>query len=160
MEMDFDVMQHSERVINLMDCHNPREIFLIDEYSDATEFGGQSETQLLHNEKEGFLRVQAKFLRERQGLEKHNDVMFCGFQNLYLLKQEYDMYNGIRIIMKPPMYPCKIGLHIKMSMGNEHECFFGHLVDNQNPNPDDWQAYEIPINLMNNDLVMSKIYQP
>ena len=65
MEMDFDVMQHSERVINLMDCHNPREIFLIDEYSDATEFGGQSETQLLHNEKEGFLRVQAKFLRER-----------------------------------------------------------------------------------------------
>ena len=70
------------------------------------------------------------------------------------------MYNGVRIIMKPPMYPCKLGLHIKMSMGNEHECFFGHLVDTKNPDPDSWQAYEIPLNLMHNDLVMSKVYQP
>ena len=58
---------------------NPSEIYLLDVYSDGTEFGGLSETHLLHNEKEGFLRLQAKFVKDRQGLEFLNDVMFCGF---------------------------------------------------------------------------------
>ena len=58
--------------------------------------------------------------------------MFCGFQNLYLVKNEFDNYNGIRVRMRPPMYPCKIGLHIKVSIGNEHELFMGHILDTNN----------------------------
>jgi len=50
-----------------MDMSDPREIYLIDVNSDATEYGGLSETQLLHNEKQGYLRMTAKFNRERHG---------------------------------------------------------------------------------------------
>jgi hypothetical protein len=42
-----------------------REMYLLDMYSDASEYGGQSETELYHNEEEGFLRLKAKFVREK-----------------------------------------------------------------------------------------------
>ena len=83
--------------------------------------------------------------------------MFCGFQNVYLHKSEYDMFNGLRIKMKPPQYPCKLGLHIKVSIGNEYELFVGHILDTENPRPNEWQSYEIPINNLHNDMVMNKV---
>jgi hypothetical protein len=102
MGQDIDTLQKTEKVMNIMDMSNPSEIFLLDEYSDATEFGGLSESKMLHNVKDGYLRLQAQFIRERQGLQMIEKVMFCGFTNSYLLKQEYDMYNGLRIVMRPP----------------------------------------------------------
>jgi hypothetical protein len=121
-----------------MDMASPKEIYLIDVLSDATDFGGLSETQLLHNESEGFLRVSAKFIRDRQGLQLMNNVMYCGFQNLYLVKQEFDGFNGLRVTMKPPQYPCKFGLHIKVSIGNEYEQFVGHILDTSSLNKSEW----------------------
>ena len=56
--------------------------------------------------------------------------MFSGFQNNYLIKKEFEYFNGLRVTMKPPMHPCKVGLHIQVSMGNEHELFVvsSHLL--------------------------------
>ena len=50
--------------------------------------------------------------------------------------------------MRPPCYPCKLGLHIKISIGNEYELFMGHIVDTNNDMPLEWIDYELPINLL------------
>lgn len=42
-------------------------MYLLDPMSDASEYGGLSETELFHNEEEGYLRLKAKFIREKQG---------------------------------------------------------------------------------------------
>lgn len=57
--------------------------------------------------------------------------------------------------MRPPMYPCKLGLHIKISIGNEHELFMGHILDTNNDKPQSWVDYELPINLLQQDFVVS-----
>ena len=49
--------------------------------------------------------------------------MFSGLAHNYLMKQEYDDFNGIRVTMRPPMHPCKLGVHLKVSIGNDHELF-------------------------------------
>jgi xylose isomerase len=160
MKQDLDVLEFSQKFVNIMDMSSPKELYLLDVFSDATRFGGQSETQLLHNQDKGFLRVTAKFVKETQALQLENDVMFCGFENVYLLKKEFDIFNGIRVTMKPPAYPCKFGLHIKVGMGNEYELFLGHIMDTNNAEPDKWQTYELPLTLMHNDMVMSKVLNP
>ena len=53
------------------------------------------------------------------------------------------------------MYPCKLGLHIKISIGNEHELFMGHILDTNNDKPQSWVDYELPINLLQQDFVVS-----
>ena len=113
----------SHKQMNILDLKSKREMYLLDPLSDATEYGGLSETQLLHNEEEGYLRLKAKFVKEKQGFQLENTTMFCGFQNNYLIKKEFEYFNGIRVTMKPPIYPCKVGLHIQITMGNEHELF-------------------------------------
>ena len=122
MRQDIDSFDQ-KRVINVIDFKNRQEAFLLGVRSDATDFGGQTETdiQYIHNNNDGFLRMQSHFIRERESLHLQNDVMFSGWENNYLLKQEFDMFNGMRITMRPPPYPCKVGLHIKMSIGNEYE---------------------------------------
>ena len=74
--------------------------------------------------------------------------------------KEFDMFNGLRIVMKPPVYPCKLGVHLEVSMGNEYELFVGHLLDTENPEKDKWQSYEIPILNLHNDTVVSKVLHP
>ena len=143
-----------------MDMSNPKEIFLLDVKSDATEYGGVSQTQLLHNEKEGYLRVRTKFVRENLGFELPDKLLFCGFQNNYMVKQEYDGFNGLKITMRPPPYPCKVGLHVRVSIGNEHEEYVGHILDTQSESPDKWQDYELPLSLLHQDQIMSKVVNP
>lgn len=109
--------------MNLVDMARKKEFYLLDTYSDATQYGGLSETLLTHHPEEGFVRLNARFIREKQGLVMPTNTMFSGFQNNYLLKREYELFNGIRVTMKPPMYPCKIGLHLKVNIGNEFELF-------------------------------------
>ena len=62
-------------------------------------------------------------MRDKQGLELPFKAMFSGFKCMYLFKKEFYMYNGIRITMRPPTHPCKLGLHIKISIGSEYEHF-------------------------------------
>jgi hypothetical protein len=148
-----------EKSLNILDLKSKKEFFLLDKYSDAALYGGLSETELEHHE-EGFVRVKAKFIRERTGLQLPTNILFCGFQNIYLIKQEFDHYNGIRITMRPPKHPCKVGIHLKVSIANEHELFVGHIMDTNNPNPSEFQKYELPISLLHQDFVMSKILNP
>ena len=57
----------SPKSLNVLDMKSKREFFLLDKYSDAALYGGLSETDLEQHE-DGFLRITAKFVRERQGL--------------------------------------------------------------------------------------------
>ena len=68
----------------------------------------------------------------------------------------------MRITMRQPPYPCKVGLHLKVSIGNEHELYMGHIVDTSgNTNKlGEWQEYELPINIMHHHSVMKKIMNP
>ena len=61
--------------------------------------------------------------------------------------KQFDNLNGLRITMKPPKYPCKVGLHINVSFGNEYELYVGSVLDNNNQS-DEWQEYELPLNLL------------
>ena len=51
-------------MLNVADFASVREAYLLDIRSDATDFGGQSETELEHHAEEGFVRLTAKFIRE------------------------------------------------------------------------------------------------
>ena len=66
---------------------------------------------------------------------------------MHLFKKEFYLYNGLRITMRPPRYPVKLGLHIKVNFGSEHELFVGSLLDTGNPR-DDFVEYELPIGLL------------
>ena len=132
------------RAVNLADFSSRKETFMLDVYSDASEFGGLSDTDLRHQKH--FLQVLTKFNRVPEGFVLPT-VMFSGFKHFHLFKKDFDSYNGIRIVMKPPRYPCKLGIHIKVSMGNEHELFVGSIVDTKNDS-DEWTTYELPINLL------------
>jgi hypothetical protein len=66
----------------------------------------------------------------------------------------------MRITMRPPMHPCKVGIHLRVSIGNEHEHFVGHIMDTNNPNPGEFESYELPISLFHQDFVLSKILNP
>ena len=50
-----------------MNLQSPKEFYLLDVYSDATEYGGLSEVELKQNQEEGSVRVRTKFVRENQG---------------------------------------------------------------------------------------------
>ena len=121
-----------------MDLSNKSELYLLEVYSDATQYGGLSETNILHHEEEGYIRLQSKFVRDTSGLHLPTNMMFSGIQNCFLCKHYYSHMNGIRVTMRPPSYPTKIGLNIKVAMGQEFEHYVGHIVDTKNPNPERW----------------------
>ena len=78
--MGDDITQlNNEKSINILDCSSKKEFYLLDEYSDASEFGGLSETSFEQND--DHIRVSAKFIKERMGFKFVSDVMFCGFSN-------------------------------------------------------------------------------
>lgn len=66
---------------------------------------------------------------------------------MHLFKKEFYLYNGLRVTMRPPSYPVKLGLHIKVNFGSEYELFVGSLLDTSNRS-DDFVQYEIPIGLL------------
>lgn len=67
--------------MNIVDFRNRKELYLLDLQSDATEYGGQSEVAIDHypNENGGFMRMSAKFMKEREALHMMHDYMFCGW---------------------------------------------------------------------------------
>ena len=135
-------MTVDHKSLNLLDFSRNREkdLFLCDVNSDRTRFGGQTETELAihHEEKTGdtYLNIEAKFRKDRSGL-LHIDYMFSGLECLSLVKSHFDYYNGFRITMRPPVYPCKLGVHVNTSI-REFEHFIGHLVDTNSEQPKEW----------------------
>lgn len=83
--------------------------------------------------------------------------MFSGFQCIDLIRKQFDYYNGFRILMRKPTYPCKLGVHVCTNL-NEYEYFVGHLIDiDSSDNPEAWVEYEIPISLMVNNYIKSSL---
>ena len=76
------------------------------------------------------VNIQAKLDKDRTGLLPI-DYMFSGFQCLNLVYRDYDIYNGFRITMRKPQFPCKFGAHINTGI-SEYEHYVGHLVDTGN----------------------------
>ena len=66
LQHDIEGLQ-KEKSLNILDMASKKEFFLLDKYDDANMYGGLSETDLEHHP-DGFLRIRAKFIRERQGL--------------------------------------------------------------------------------------------
>ena len=87
--------------------------------------------------------------------------MFSGFECVNLFKINYEYFNGFRIRMEKPSYPCKFGVYIQTNL-KEYEHFVGHLSDtnqssSRNDGGIDWVDYEIPLWLMINDRVPNKL---
>lgn len=88
--------------------------------------------------------------------------MFSGFECLNLVKQQFDYFNGFRITMRKPAYPCKFGVHINTAI-KEYEHFVGHLLDTStttgdaNSQSNEWVEYELPLNLMVNNQIKSSL---
>jgi hypothetical protein len=61
------------------------------------------------------VRLQGKFLKERNNLLPI-DYMFFGFKSLGLFQNNFLYFNGLRIVMKPPQHPCKLGLYISVNI--------------------------------------------
>jgi len=69
--------------LNLLDfnANNDKDLFMLDEYSDRSEYGGLSETTLSIKKSPNddfYLEMEARFMEDQTGLIaiKH---MFCGF---------------------------------------------------------------------------------
>lgn len=54
-------------------------------------------------------------MRERDNLVPL-DYMFFGFKSVSLFQTNFMYFNGIRIVMKPPMHPCKLGLYLNVNL--------------------------------------------
>ena len=98
--------------------------------------------------------MKAVLKQDRSGLLPI-DYMFCGFHCTDLVRKEFNYFNGIRVLMRKPTHPCKIGVYINTAL-SEYEYFVGHVVDiDPSPDPLAWVEYEIPINLMINNYIKS-----
>lgn len=100
------------------------------------------------------VEIQSKLIRDKTGLLPIS-YMFSGFQCVNLMKSEYQLYNGFRITMKPPKVPVKFGAHFVTNL-YEVEHFVAHILDDQNPS-EEWVQYEIPVPLMINNQVKSRM---
>lgn len=97
---DIQSLQKEHRSINILDFSRKEDFYLIDEFSDAVEYGGLSETGLALNEEDKCLTMQAKFQRMPEGYDISSQVMFCGFDCVHLFTKEFDNYNGMRVTMR------------------------------------------------------------
>lgn len=126
-----DEETNSQKSINLLnfEANHVKDQFLLDIYSDRTEFGGISETtlQILEDSSGPFLRLETKLIPDRSGLLPI-DYMFGGFRCDTLFKNNFDGYNGFRIKMRKPMLPCKFGVTLTAGL-SEYEMYTGHILD-------------------------------
>ena len=44
------------------------------------------------------------------------DYMFMGFKSLNLYHSNFLYFNSLRVTMRPPPHPCKLGLFIKVNI--------------------------------------------
>ena len=101
------------------------------------------------------MNIEAKLKKDRSGLLPI-DYMFSGFQCLNLVRKNFEFFNGFRITMRKPSFPCKLGVHINTGI-SEFEHFVGHLADIDDSSNKDWVSYEIPISLMVNNYIKSSL---
>ena len=47
---EYSMIESQKRSLNLFDFNSSNDCFLLDQYSDATEFGGESDCTLLHTQ--------------------------------------------------------------------------------------------------------------
>ena len=130
-----ELLERSVRSLNLFDFSEGKmaDFHLLDDFSDATQFGGESlnELSLVSDPERGqtrkpyqaltIVRVRGSHVRERNNLLPI-DYMFFGFRSLSLLQGTFMYFNGLRITMKPPSYPCKLGIYVQVSV-KEYEHF-------------------------------------
>ena len=57
------------------------------------------------------VRIEGRLVKERNDLLPI-DYLFFGFRSLSLFQTEFMYFNGLRITMKPPSHPCKLGLYL------------------------------------------------
>ena len=85
--------------------------------------------------------------------------MFSGWSCINLITKEFDYFNGFRITMRRPEYPCKFGVYLATNL-KEYEHFVAHLVDVA-PTVEGEEApfveYEIPVRLMVHNVIRSRI---
>ena len=55
------------------------------------------------------MRIKSKLVKERNDLLPI-DYLFSGFKSTHLAKYEYNDFNGVRITMRPPAHPVKLGI--------------------------------------------------
>jgi hypothetical protein len=112
------------------DANHDKDLFLLDDYSDRSEFGGLSETSLSIVKKdngEHYLDIGARFIEDQTGMVRIKH-MFCGFQCQNLSLVQFENWNGLRFTMRKPMYPCKVGLILRTGL-NEYDHYVGHILD-------------------------------
>ncbi|CDW79505.1 UNKNOWN [Stylonychia lemnae] len=144
-EGDQSQVDGSRRAMNIFDFAQTRDLILLDPYSDASQFGGESQQEFEKISEPGI-----SFCK--------NIVVLIMIQTIQMANTQFDNFNGIRITMRPPSHPAKLGLYINVSF-REYEHYIGHLLDIQNPRSDLFQQYEIPLSLLTNANVRDKVLQ-
>jgi hypothetical protein len=87
------------------------------------------------------------------------DYMFGGFSSINLVTKDFDYFNGFRITMRQPEYPCKLGVFLSTNL-KEYEHFVAHLVDVAPPvegQEAPFVEYEIPLRLMVHNVIRSRL---
>jgi len=88
--------------------------------------------------------------------------MFCGFQCQNLSLVQFENWNGLRLTMRKPVYPCKVGLILRTGL-NEYDHYAGHILDVDTrprqdiPAEEPYMEYEIPIELMTHDSISNSL---
>jgi hypothetical protein len=100
--------------------------------------------------------MKSQFVVEKSGLVPI-DHMFSGFKCMNIVKHNYDYFNGFRITMRRPIYPCKFGIYMQTNL-KEYEHYVGHILDT-GPSSPEFVEYEIPVKLMVHDLITAKLVQ-
>jgi len=143
----------TERSINLLDFENHADYYLIEEFSDSSEYGGESSCTLENSDSS--LKMKGQLRRERSDLLPI-DYMFAGFKCQDLVQHKFTYFNGFRVTMRPPALPCRFGIVIEHSLRN-FDYFQAHIIDTNNQEKESFISYEIPVRLMVNAKVNSRM---
>lgn len=106
---DTRMLDSEVRSMNLLDFSSKKDLFLIDEYSDSTIYGGLSETTF--ESENDSLVMKSAFKPDTTGLVKI-DYQFCGFRCINLIQKNFEYFNGFRVLMRQPQHPVKLGVYI------------------------------------------------
>lgn len=75
---------------------------------------------------------------------------------------QFENFNGLRVTMRQPVYPCKVGIILRTGLG-EYDFYVGHILDVDNrprdkiPNEEPYVEYELPIELMVHDAISTNL---
>ena len=76
--------------------------------------------------------------------------------------QQFENWNGLKLTMRRPIYPCKVGLYLKTGM-NDYDHYVGHILDvdtrprKEIPGEEPFVEYEIPIEMMVHDSITNQL---